>query len=112
MNKQLTIDFVHELENNPDSQRHLELKREDFNAQCWVVLKRMLNGEKLTYLTSINSGIGDIRRRAKDLIDSKGIPVKREWAVVDGVKQDYKWYYISPEDRENIMRMIKEISKP
>lgn len=107
----MTFNAVHGRENNPASQQHLELKREDFNAQCWAVLKRMLDGEKLSYLTAINTGIGDIRRRAKDLIDGKGIPVKREWATIDGVKQDYKWYYIAPEDRPAVMRRIIELMK-
>lgn len=111
MQLQMTFNAVHGRENNPDSQRHLELKREDFNEQCWRVLKRMLDGEKLSYLTAINSGIGDIRRRAKDLIDGKGIPVKREWAIENGERQDYKWYYIAPEDRENVMRRIIDLMK-
>jgi hypothetical protein len=109
MQLQLTFSPVHDRENNPTSQAHLELKREDFNEQCWIVLKRMLDGEKLSYLTAINSGIGDIRRRAKDLIDGKGIPVKREWAVIDGVKQDYKWYYIAEADRLAVMRRIIDL---
>lgn len=100
------FDSVHQWENNPQSQAHLNLKREDFNEQCWLVLKRMLAGEKLSYLTAINSGIGDIRRRSKDLIDGFGIPVKREWEIVDGKRQDYKVYYIAPEDRAAVMKRI------
>jgi hypothetical protein len=108
MKQQLAFDFnaVHQFENNSNNQSHLEMKREDFNEQCWTVLKRMLEGERLSYLTAINTGIGDIRRRAKDLIDSYGIPVKREWDVKDGEKQDYKVYYIAPEDRESVMKRI------
>lgn len=108
---QLGLDFnpTHQWENNPESQKHLNLKRVDFNDQCWTVLKRMLAGEKLSYLTAINSGIGDIRRRAKDLIDTYKIPVKREWAQVEGAKQDYKWYYIAPQDREAVMKRIIDL---
>lgn len=105
----MTFNTVHNRENNPDSQAHLELKREDFNEQCWTVLKRMLSGEKITNKDGVNTGISDIRRRAKDLIDHKGIPVKREWAVVNGVKQDYKWYYISEEDRLKVANRIIDL---
>lgn len=112
MQLEMTFNSVHVRENNPDSQAHLDLKREDFNAQCWEVLKRMLDGEKLSYLTAINTGIGDIRRRAKDLIDGKGIPVKREWATDEnGNRLDFKWYYIAKEDREQVMRRIIELLK-
>lgn len=105
---QLNIDFnaVHVRENNPDSEAYLELRREDFNAQCWIALKRMLDGEKLTMLGCITTGISDIHRRAKDLIDKYGIPVKREWAELNGEQQKHKWYYIEDSDREAVMRRI------
>jgi len=91
--------MIHLRENNPESQQQLELRRSDFSEQCWEVLTRMLNGEKLSSKSAINSGIGDIRRRAKDLIDHMGIPVRREWANDNGVRLPYKWYYIEEEDR-------------
>jgi hypothetical protein len=91
--------LIHQHENNAASQAQLELRRDDFNEQCWEVLTRMLNGEKLSSKSAINTGIGDIRRRAKDLIDHKGIPVRREWATENGVRQPYKWYYIEADDR-------------
>lgn len=111
MQLQLTFNPVHVKENNFESQNFLNENRNILNIQCWTVLKRMLNGEKLSYLTAINTGIGDIRRRAKDLIDGFGIPVRREWAVIDGVKQSYKWYYIASEDvhfvHEKIVALIE-----
>lgn len=109
--KQLTLNWnpVHDRENNPHSQQHLELKRDDFSEQCWEALKRMLNGERLTMKIAINTGISDIRRRAKDLIDHKGIPVKREWDTINGIRQDYKVYYISPIDREPIMKRLIDL---
>jgi len=98
MQLNLSFNSVHPYENNPASQAVLNERREDFNEQCWLCLKRMLSGERLSYLTAINTGIGDIRRRAKDLIDHKGIPVKREWAYIDGKRQDFKEYYIEEKD--------------
>lgn len=98
---------VHTQENNSASQANLNFRREDFNEQCWVVLKRMLDGEKITMKTGLDSGIGDIRRRAKDLIDGKGIPVQRDWAEDEkGKKLKHKWYYIKPEDRLTVAKRI------
>lgn len=105
---QLSINFnvVHARENNAESQSTLELKRERFNKQCWNVLMRLLAGEKITNKTGLDTGIGDIRRRAKDLIDGYGIPIKREWALIDGKKQEYKWYYIDEVDRKQVAEKI------
>src|SRR5580700_3162097 len=87
----------------------LEIRRRDFNAQCWEILQRMLAGEKLTMLTAVQTGIGDIRRRAKDLIDDHQIPVCRKWAIVEGVKQRHKCYYIDPDDIEIVANRITEM---
>ncbi len=105
---QLSINWnpTHSKENNAQSQANLDLRREDFNDQCWLALKRMLNGDKIT---NKDPGIGHMARRAKDLIDGKGIPVKREWAEIDGAKQLYKWYYIAPEDRLAVARRIIDL---
>ena len=107
-NTSLTLPFqvVHDLENNPASQLHLDQYRDRFNAQCWDVLTRMLNGERLSSKSAINTGIGDIRRRAKDLIDNYGIPVQRRWAEIKGVKQHYKEYYIEVADKQAAMLKI------
>ena len=106
MQLNLSFNSVHNYENNPASQAVLNERREDFNEQCWLCLKRMLKGERLSYLTAINTGIGDIRRRSKDLIDHKGIPVKREWAYVDGKRQDFKEYYIDQKDIPEVTAKI------
>lgn len=69
----------------------------------------MLNGERLTVAGTAGLGenhISSLPRRAKDLIDGKGIPVKREWQYINGVRQNYKEYYISDEDREQVMKRI------
>ena len=105
---QISIDFnvTHQFENNRESQQKLDIRREDFNLQCWQVLMRMLAGERITMKSGLDTGIGDIRRRAKDLIDGFKIQVKREWAVVDGEKQKYKWYYIDDADKQSIINRI------
>lgn len=106
----LQFDFnpVHSRENNLDSESHLEQHRHKFNEQCFKVLKLMLAGEKLTNLSALTThGIGDIRRRAKDLIDGFGIPVRREWALDEnGHKQPFKWFYIAEADRAQVMQLL------
>lgn len=87
---------------------HLEIRRGDFTTQCWEILQRMLAGEKLTMLTAVQTGIGDIRRRAKDLIDKHHIPICRKWATVDGISQRYKCYYIDEDDVALVTGRITE----
>ncbi len=106
---QLNIDFnpVHHFENNSQSQEKLNLRREDFNDQCWLALKRMLDGDRIT---NKDEQIGHIARRAKDLIDGFKIPVQREWALNEkGEKEKWKWYFIREEDRPKVMRRIIDL---
>jgi len=111
MQLSLTFNSVHPKENNKNSREFLELRREQFNKKCWQLLKRLLNGEQLTVLQAANSGISSLPRRAQDLIEHKGIPVRREWAVVNGVRQTYKIYYITEEDRLNVALRIIDLAK-
>jgi len=109
MNTQLHIDFdlVHRFENNEESQAQLDKYRDVFSHECWNVLKRMLKGEVITMKSGINSGISDIRRRAKDLIDHYGIPVQRDYLVdEDGEKLRIKGYYIRQSDIPGVMMKI------
>jgi len=111
MNTQLHIDFdpVHRIENNPESQAQLDKYRDIFTQECWNVLKRMLKGEVITMKSGINSGISDIRRRAKDLIDHYGIPVQRDYLIgEDGEKLRIKGYYIRQSDIPGVMMKIVE----
>lgn len=85
-------------------------KLSDLNLQCRTVLRRMITGERLTMKSSVNSGIGDIRRRAVDLINF-GIPVTRKWASDNhGNKLDYKEYFIEDDDRFSIAQRIIDIN--
>lgn len=106
----LQFDFnpVHSRENNFDSEAHLEQHRHKFNEQCFRALKLMLAGEKLTNYSCLTvHDIGDIKRRAKDLIDGYHIPVRREWALDEhGNKQPFKWFYIAEVDRSQVMQIV------
>lgn len=97
---QLQIDFnttvdmsaplVHH-ENNVESQQHFERNIDHFTKQCKIVYQAFLRGERLTTTKAlIEYGIGDLRRRVKDLIDIYGVPVQKE--TKEG---KYKEYFIN-----------------
>lgn len=107
MQLRLTFNSVHSYENNPQSQANLDLRKEDFNKQCWDALVRMLKGDKIV---NKDPEIGHMARRAKDLIDFKGIPVQRDWALKpNGEREKFKWYFIREEDRLNVARRIIDL---
>ncbi|WP_339889790.1 helix-turn-helix domain-containing protein [uncultured Flavobacterium sp.] len=89
----LEIDFteLNHVENNIDSQKHFEENKERFSNQCKIVYEALLRGEKLTTTRAlIEYGIGDLRRRIKDLKDQWNVPIKSEY-----VKGKFKEYYLT-----------------
>ena len=85
---QTAINF--HVENNSESQSIFNANTEHFSNQCRVVYEALKRGEKLTTSDAlIKYGIGDLRRRVKDLRDNYGIPVKSE--LLDS---RFKKYYL------------------
>jgi hypothetical protein len=93
--QQLALDFTHRQENNYASRVHLEENRERFSVQCQMVYDLLKSGVRLTMKSAINEyGIGDIRRRIKDLRDICGVEdIKDKWIKENG-RNKYKEYYI------------------
>ena len=90
---QIAIDFssLYHFENNIESQRHFNENKDKFSKQCRIVYEALLRGERLTTSKAlIEYGIGDLRRRVKDLIDMWGVPVQSEF-----IKGNYKEYFIN-----------------
>jgi len=90
--QQLQIDFstLSHQENNIESQRHFDENKDKFSKQCKIVYEALLRGERLTTAKAlIEYGIGDLRRRVKDLIDMWGVPVQSEY-----VENRYKEYFL------------------
>lgn len=90
----LPVDFrdplVHK-ENNTESQKHFEANTDHFSNQCKIVFEALMRGERLTTAKAlIEYGVGDLRRRVKDLIDMWNVPVQSEF-----IKGKYKEYYIN-----------------
>ncbi len=57
-------------ENNAFSQKILITNTDRFKGQCKIVIDALLRGERLTTASAlIKYGVGDLRRRIKDLKD-------------------------------------------
>jgi len=85
----LEFDFTRRIENNQESNRILQANKVKINRQCRVVLDALQRGERLTVIeAAIKYGVGDLRRRVKDLRD-KGFEIKDE--MLPG---GYKKYFI------------------
>lgn len=97
--EQLTMDFstLQHRENNFDSQLHFEENKERFSNQCKKVYEALLKGERLTTTKAlINYGIGDLRRRIKDLKDQWNVPIQDDYVCdEDGKTTRYKEYYLN-----------------
>jgi hypothetical protein len=91
---QLPLDFTHQQENNHASRVHLEENREKFSRQCQQVYDLLISGVRLTMKSAINEyGIGDIRRRIKDLRDIAKIEgIKDRWIKVDNKNRYKEWW--------------------
>lgn len=84
------FDMVHVLENNRESKMILEANRERLENQCAKVLRLFREGKRLTVLDAmVNHGIGDLRRRVKDLKES-GFTIQSKM-----IGHGYKEYWIS-----------------
>ena len=89
---QIPLDFstLQHNENTRDNQLHFEANKEKFSNQCKIVYEALLKGEKLTTAKALlQYGIGDLRRRIKDLKDFWDVPIESKF--VDG---KYKEYYL------------------
>jgi hypothetical protein len=87
------IDFseLYHHENNPGSQAHFEENKSKFSNQCKIVYEAFLRGERLTTTKALlNYGIGDLRRRVKDLKDMWKVPVQSEM-----IGKNYKEYFLN-----------------
>ena len=92
MLQQLSIDWnpVHKKENNSESQAILDANRAELNTQCKMVKAMLESGYRLTVRDAmINYGIGDLRRRIKDLIDYHDMDIKSR--LIEG---GFKEYYL------------------
>lgn len=89
--EKLDFTFYTHNENNVESQQIFQENKKNLGGQCKIVYEALLRGEKLTTASAlIQYGIGDLRRRVKDLKDIWKIPV--ESRLIDS---RYKEYYLN-----------------
>jgi hypothetical protein len=91
MLQQLSIDWsgisLHP-ENNKESEEILEANKDHLNTQCKMVKSILESGYRLTVRSAmINYGIGDLRRRVKDLRDYHGMDIKSR--LIEGRFKEY-----------------------
>ncbi|UYW01767.1 helix-turn-helix domain-containing protein [Flavobacterium agricola] len=77
-------------ENTIENQKHFDDNQPKFSNQCKIVYEALLRGEKLTTAYAlIHYGIGDLRRRVKDLKDNFNVPVESR-----KLQGNFKEYYL------------------
>jgi hypothetical protein len=83
--------FYNHIENKVENQQQFDKNKIGLSKQCQIVYDALLRGEKLTTSNAlIQYGIGDLRRRIKDLKDIWNIPVKDHY-----VKGKFKEYFLN-----------------
>ena len=102
---QLSISFsaVHSYENNPKSQAILEEKRDDFNSDCWEILKLLLKGETLTNLMLIERKITMSPTRRFSDLKEYGIEISREMRIPYGTDKSVMHYWMTKEEINRVM---------
>jgi len=87
---------VHEHENNPESQEHLDKNKKHFSKQCLKVLQLLLDGKRLTVKSAITHyEIWSLPRRILDLKEN-GINISEEWVKGTHGENKIKQYFLAP----------------
>ncbi len=91
----LAIDFIHNMENNQESDENYIMNLDHFNNQCRIVLEQLLTGRRMNVRDALISlNIGHLPRRIADLREA-GIPVNDEFPKnKDGTKKRFKEYWL------------------
>lgn len=108
VNPQLTISFdvTHRFENNRESQAMLDIKRDDFSGDCWVILKRLMQGECLTVRQMMIENVTcHLPRRILDLKE-QGINISDRWVEQNGKAHHHKEYFMEPAEIARVTQII------
>lgn len=90
---------VHEIENPPEQQEHLDNNREYFSKQCTKVFGLLMEGKRLTVLNAITEyGVASLPRRLKDLKEN-GVHINDEWVVINPDKPKIKVWFMNEETK-------------
>lgn len=90
MEKEIKPENLFHKENKISNQEHFERNKDLFSNQCAIVYQALIRGEKLTTsIALIKYGVGDLRRRVKDLIDTWNVDVQSKY-----IEGRYKEYFL------------------
>lgn len=91
MSYQIPIDFTtHKVENNTESQQHLEDNTIHFNAQCKKVYELLKSGVRLTVMSAMNDyQVMSLPRRILDLKQNNKIEIQSRFIPGTRIKEYY-----------------------
>lgn len=105
---QLNVFEIHNNENCIESQNHLDKNKTNFSNQCRKIYDLLMRGEVLTFKRAIvEFGVGDLRRRMKDLKDMNSVSFHCEW---DSSINSKRWF-MTIEDIYNNNKLITNFNK-
>lgn len=104
---------LHNNENNPESQKHLENNAQKFSQQCLKILEILNQGKRITVMSAMTYGIASLPRRLKDLRDRNGINnINEAWVKGSNGKNSHKEWWIEittrPTKGEVVQKAIKK----
>lgn len=102
---QITVPFqaVHERENNPVSQAHLEKFKGKFNGDCFKIFCELVKGRELTVAIAFTEGLSTcFPRRIKDLRDKFGVFISDKWDSTN----TYKIWYMTSDDKAKSLEVV------
>jgi hypothetical protein len=83
--------FIHSVENNSESQAHLNENRAHFTDQCKKVLALLESGVRLTTVSAVDYHILSLPRRILDL-KQNGVKIEEEWLTGLGKRKIKVWF--------------------
>lgn len=95
---------VHRIENNTDSQQHLEENLEYFKGQCTTVFNMLMRGNRMSVDGAYNLApkIRSLPRRIMDITE-EGFIISREW------KGNCIEYFMSDDNINYNLQLLKKI---
>lgn len=105
---------LHNRENNLENEKHKNANEERFSEQCRKVLELLKSGVVLTTGKALTEfGIGDLRRRIKDLKDMNGIKnIQWRWHLdKEGKTTRFKEWFIELDKRPTKGAVVKKFER-
>lgn len=102
--------MLHEVENQNESQGHLNANREKFSNHCRRVLELLYSGKRLTGRI-LETEYAIDGRRLRDIFHARPDIVKKQWAKDTGGKTRFVEYFIEvpkPPTKEKIVKFYQQ----